>query len=297
MTLTGAGAIAPFPIDRAAEERRDPDLIDRLRADPATRVIALTGDRIPVRRDAAGALSLRLVSAAGLTASAWAFLGRGVDGTAVLVALTDDASGESAPLREIGGDLTPGEADAATTATALARWLYEHDFCPFCGTRAELQHAGWSRRCPACSREHFPRTDPAVIVAVVDRDDPDRLLLGSNAAWPAGRYSCFAGFAEAGESLEETVLREVAEEAGVELTELRYIGSQAWPYPRSLMLGFHAEARSAHTARADGEEIVEVRWFTRAEIGEALAGRHEITLPGAASIARRLITDWFEGRA
>jgi len=121
----------------------------------------------------------------------------------------------------------------------------------------------------------------------------DRLLLGQNAAWAVdNRFSTFAGFVEAGESLETTIRREVAEEAGVHVDEVSYRGSQAWPYPRSLMLGFHAVAADVPAARPDGDEIVEVRWFTRDEIASALEGRGPVALPGTASIARRLIADW-----
>ncbi len=111
-----------------------------------------------------------------------------------------------------------------------------------------MRQAGWARHCPVCGREHFPRTDPAVIVAITSAHDPDRLLLGSNALWDANRFSCFAGFVEAGESLEAAVLREVREEAGVDVRDIRYRGSQAWPYPRSLMLGFLATSAADDAA-------------------------------------------------
>lgn len=136
-----------------------------------------------------------------------------------------------------------------------------------------------------------------MIVAVTSSHDPDLLLLGSNALWGLDRFSCFAGFVEAGESLEATVRREVAEECGVEVGAVRYRGSQAWPYPRSLMVGFLATAVDDDAARADGDEIAAVRWFTRAEIAAALRGEGDVMLPGTASIAHRLIRDWCEGAA
>ncbi len=197
-----------------------------------------------------------------------------------------------APLRAAGGDLPAGEAELLTTAVALSGWLRDAAFCPACGALTELRQAGWSRHCPVCGREHFPRTDPAVIVLLTSAEG-DRVLLGANAAWGGDRYSCFAGFAEAGESLEDAVAREVNEESGVRLREIVYRGSQAWPYPRSLMLGFRAVVVDEVEALADGEEIVEVRWFTREEIGSALRGESAVHLPGAASIARRLIEDWY----
>jgi NAD+ diphosphatase len=136
-----------------------------------------------------------------------------------------------------------------------------------------------------------------VIVAIGSARHPDRLLLGSNALWGADRYSCFAGFVEAGESLESAVVREVREEAGVDLVDVRFHGSQAWPYPRSLMVGFLATAADDDAAEPDGEEIVSVRWFTRDEVGAALDGASEFTLPGPASISRGLIEAWHAGIA
>lgn len=229
----------------------------------------------------------------------WAFLGRTPDHRAVLLAVVADGAGDElvpdadwAPLRAAGGDLPAGEAELLTTAVALSGWLRDAAFCPACGALTELRQAGWSRHCAVCGREHFPRTDPAVIVLLTSAEG-DRVLLGANAAWGGDRYSCFAGFAEAGESLEDAVAREVNEESGVRLREIVYRGSQAWPYPRSLMLGFRAVVVDEVEALADGEEIVEVRWFTREEIGSALRGESAVHLPGAASIARRLIEDWY----
>ncbi|MGB4777017.1 NAD(+) diphosphatase, partial [Microbacterium sp.] len=204
-------------------------------------------------------------------------------------------------LRAVGGDLPAVDAGIFVEAVALGGWLVGAPFCPACGARTLVRNAGWSRNCPDCGREHFPRTDPAVIVAVTS-PDRSRLLLGKNALWAdRNMYSTFAGFVEAGESLEATIVREVHEEAGVTVRDLEYRGSQAWPYPRSLMLGFHATAADPEAARPDGEEIVDVRWFGRDELADALAGARAtdrpgsepgFALPGSASIARRLIADW-----
>lgn len=286
------------PVDRSPTERMDDDLIARALADARTVVLVVRGDAAPLAAD--GGLAPSRVAAVPDDA-VWAFLGRRPDGAAVLGAsfAPDREAPVAAPggwgaLRAIGGDLPADDAGLLVTAVALGRWLIDAPFCPACGTRTQVRHAGWARHCPNCGREHFPRTDPAVIVAVTRDDDPDVLLLGSNALWGADRYSCFAGFAEAGESLEDAVVREVREEAGVTVGDLHYRGSQGWPYPRSLMLGFTAVAAADEVALADGEEIVEVRWFTRAEIGDALAGRSSLQLPGPASIAHRLIRGWFE---
>ena len=292
----------PLTVDRAGGERGDETLLERVLSEPRTVVLAIRRDVAPLRDG-----RLVLVSRARIAddhVQEWAFLGRTPEHTAVvLAALADDApddlvpDADGVPLRAAGGDLPDGEAELLTTAVALAGWLRDAAFCPACGSATEVRHAGWSRHCPVCGREHFPRTDPAVIVLVTSATSDDRILLGANAAWGGDRYSCFAGFAEAGESLEDAVAREVGEEAGVRLRDIAYRGSQAWPYPRSLMLGFRAAVVDDHEAQADGEEIVEVRWFNRDEIGAALRGEGSAMLPGPASIARRLIDDWYRGVA
>lgn len=285
--------------DRAADERAVEGLLEKLRADADTRVVVIHGEYAPL---AGGRVpALHTVAPAEVTVAAeWAFLGRDAAGRAVLLAAVatydPDAEPFAAPggwgaLRVIGGDLPLADAEMFVAGLSLGRWLLDAAFCPACGARATVLNAGWSRRCPDCGREHFPRTDPAVIVAVTNADG-DRLLLGSNRLWGEGRFSCFAGFNEAGESLEATIHREVHEEAGVRLTDLRYHGSQGWPYPRSLMVGFHATAIDAEEATPDGDEIVQVRWFTRDEIDEGLRGEGSVILPGTASIARSLIEAW-----
>lgn len=307
MTVPGSPrVIAPpvSPIDRSAADRERPDALSSLANEPGARVLVLRRGRAPL--DASGALAL-VAPATVEPATVVAFLGRDALGP-VLLALSDDEDEPTVPfepdggwaeLRDVGGALEPESAAFFVEALALARWIRDAPFCPACGTRTELKNAGWARHCPACGREHFPRTDPAVIVAITDGN---RLLLGSNAAWPAGRYSCFAGFVEAGESAEESLVREIEEESGVRISALEYIGSQAWPYPRSLMLGYLAFTDDSAAARPDGTEIVDVRWFEPEEIARALAGSggwsdggaEEITLPGPSSISRALIERWLE---
>lgn len=293
--------LAGTGLDRSAHERSTTGILEATRTDPSTRALVIAGDRAPL--DGPGALHWVEPSAVPPHAE-WALLGRDDAGHALLAAVFEAADEDpfDAPagwggLRAVGGQLAAADAAAFVEGLSLGRWLLDAPFCPACGALTELRDAGWSRRCPYCGRQHFPRTDPAVIVAITSADDPDLLLLGSNALWGANRFSCFAGFVEAGESLEATVVREVAEEAGIAVSDVRYRGSQAWPYPRSLMLGFLATAVDDGVARPDGEEIVEVRWFTRDEIGAGLAGESELRLPGAASIAHRLISDWHAGRA
>jgi NAD+ diphosphatase len=290
-------ALSRAAFDRAADERATPGLIEHLRADPASLVLVVHGDRAPI----AAGRELLMVPPAQVPADLeWGFLGRDTEGRAILVAVAsaDEQPPIAAPawgaLREVGGDVAAEQAALFVTALALGRWLLDSPFCSHCGARTHVRAAGWARSCPACGREHFPRTDPAVIVAITDAAD-ERLLLGKNALWATrNMYSAFAGFVEAGESLEAAVVREVEEESGVRVSALRYRGSQSWPYPRSLMLGFHATAAAQPEARADGEEIVDVRWFTRSELRDAFAGESDFRLPGPASIAHQLIRDWVE---
>lgn len=299
MTARGDQSAVPAALDRRAHERETPSLLDAARADASTRVLVVHGDAAPLSADGA----LLWVSPHDAPGSAsWAFLGRDDADAALLVAGVSPRDPEpfAAPagwraLRAVAADLPADEADALITAVSLSRWHGSSRFCPACGAETSVIMAGWARRCPSCERQHFPRTDPAVIVAIGSAQHPPRLLLGSHSAWGADRYSCFAGFVEAGESLEAAVAREVREESGIDVADVRYRGSQAWPYPRSLMVGFAATARDDTVARADGEEIAEVQWFDRDEIGAALAGKGSLTLPGPASIARRLIIDWYEG--
>lgn len=290
------------PIDRLAAWREQPDVLERLRTDPETKVLLVHRGQTPTGTSAPE--SIRYFTAGELADfdPQWALLAQLADQTVVLLAaLAPDAAREDispswAGVRELTPVLSSQESELLVTAVALAAWISDSSFCPRCGAPTEIRQAGWSRRCTGCGSEHFPRTDPAVIVAV-ESADGERLLLGANAIWRGEMYSCFAGFVEAGESLETTVHREIEEEAGVRLRQLSYRGSQAWPYPRSLMLGFRATVADESTARGDGEEIIDVRWFTREEIGTALAGEGPVKVPGTASIAARLIREWYEEKA
>ncbi|MFS0911432.1 NAD(+) diphosphatase [Microbacterium sp. 179-I 3D2 NHS] len=286
-------------LDRAAELREEPGAMERLRGDAGTRVIVVREGRVRVVDS-----SLLRVAPDTVVDATWALLGREADGAALLLAAAPPETDalDAAPdeiwlgLRDLGGRIDSGESEVLVTAIAMAGWLRDAPFCPTCGGGTELRQAGWSRRCLVCGRDHFPRTDPAVIVAVESRDG-ERLLLGANANWGGRMYSCFAGFVEAGESLEATVHREIEEESGVRLSSVRYVSSQSWPFPRSLMIGFRAVVDDEKAALADGEEIIDVRWFTRSEISSALAGQGPVGLPGPASIARAMIIDWYEERA
>jgi len=201
--------------------------------------------------------------------------------------------GRPAGLREAATELSPDEAALAAYAGSLLAWHRRHRFCANCGAPTEPHDAGHERHCPACDAHHFPRTDPVVIVRVTD--DRDRLLLGRQGRWPEGRFSLLAGFVEPGETLEEAVRREVAEESGVELGEVSYIASQPWPFPSSLMLGFSALATGGDPAPGDNE-LAEVRWFEREEVERAARGEGDLALSPPYSIARRLIDAWLEAR-
>jgi len=215
----------PPSLDRAAELREEPDVLERLRDDPGTRVVVVREGRVRVADS-----TLLRVPADAVGDATWALLGRDQDGAALLLAVAppENDALDTAPdeiwlgLRDLGGRIDRVESELLVEAIALAGWLRDAPFCPTCGGGTELRQAGWSRRCLVCGRDHFPRNDPAVIVAVESRDG-ERLLLGANANWGGRMYSCFAGFTEAGESLEATVHREIEEESGVRLSALRYI--------------------------------------------------------------------------
>lgn len=205
-------------------------------------------------------------------------------------------------LRRCGAELDATAAGLAVTAVAALGWHRQAPYCPRCGTRSEAARAGWARRCPGCELEEYPRTDPAVICLV--HDGADHVLVARGPEWPIGRFSVLAGFVEAGESLESCVAREVHEEVGVMVTGIRYLGSQPWPFPRSLMIGFEAVAdRAAPVIPAPGE-IAEARWASRQQVQAALAsgswagggqaaGHPDgLLLPGPVSIAGAMLRSW-----
>lgn len=222
------------------------------------------------------------------------------DGERMLLGTTEDGvpwfavrvrTADAVDLRAAGADLDPVARSAALTAVALDNWHATHPRCPRCGEPTEPARAGWVRRCPADGSEHFPRTDPAVITLVID--DEDRALLGRRAIWPQGWYSTLAGFVEPGETFEQAVVREVAEEAGVTVpvAGVRYQATQPWPFPCSLMIAFTAHTHAQPT-RPDGDEIAETRWLSRDEfLAEAQAGR--LRVPPPFSVAYHLIAQWY----
>jgi NAD+ diphosphatase len=263
---------------RVSEDWRTPDL----------RVMVVGGEHI-ASHDGAG---IRWLDAADVPDGLWIFLGvrEGVGHAAVLVdRVPDELTPQS--LRYIGPTIAPEDASLAVHAVGLGRWHQTHRFCPRCGSETTVIKAGHVRVCPTDGSEHFPRTDPAVIMLI--SDGADRVLLGRQPIWPEGRFSTLAGFVEPGESLVDAVRREVMEEAGVVVGDVTYAGSQPWPFPSSLMLGFFGVAESTDIT-VDGDELEEARWFSRDEI-TALTASGELILPPIVSISRWLVEEWHGG--
>lgn len=284
-------------LDRRGDLRADPHLLRRLLDDPATRVLRLVGDRAAVEHDPHGSLWAVLAAPDAADHDRLGFYLGEAGGTAYLGVVAGDlpTPAEDDPgwrtLRQVGADLDDLGAELLTTTLALANWHATHTHCPRCGAPTKPSLGGWIRRCPADGSEHYPRTDMAVIVAVVDA--ADRLLLARGRGFRAGGMSVLAGFVEPGEALAGAVVREVEEESGVRVTDVTYLGDQPWPFPASLMIGFTARAETTEL-RLQADEIEEARWFTREElVVEVDAGR--VYLPGRLSIARKLVEHWYGG--
>lgn len=275
-------------LDRLLERRTDPDWVAAQWSAPGARVIGVD-DRSDVSASPAGD-ALRWITPGGAFDPEHHFLIGSIDGRPWF-AVAATPQGPTASLRKLGGLLPETEVDLLMSAVALVNWHRDAGFCSRCGAATSVAEGGHTRVCAGCDAQWFPRMDPAVIVAVIDEDD--RLLLGHRAGWDEDRVSILAGFVEAGESLEQAVHREILEESAVALTSLHYVGSQPWPLPRSLMLGFVAHARGQQVV-PDGEEIEWARFFSRDEV-DRLEASGELTLPMRASIASRIITAWREG--
>lgn len=305
-SLTAMLPLSRYRVDRDDAARTRPALFDELWAEPTTRILPVwRGELLMASLDPA-ALALLPVQAAP-TDALRIYLGRATDdaadlpaGAAIVAVVLDDASAPAlasdiaqwANPRTLGHALGDRDAGLAVEALGIANWHAAHAFSPLSGAPTDPARGGWVRVDRETGRELFPRTDAAVIVAVTDADD--RLVLGSNAQWEANRFSLLAGFVEPGESLEAAVVREVREESGLTVVDPVYAGSQPWPFPASLMLGFRArlDADAPQELRPDGAEILDLRWFSRTELAASL---DEISLPGRTSIARALIEDWFGG--
>ncbi len=297
MTTQAGPPLGGGEFDRDAATRLSDAALDAAWAEPGARVLRVRGGLVALGAGSggSGAAALDLAVVRGARGEAHLYLGR-VAGRPVFAMVDQEGrdSGYAEPVGgwqhpfEFGSSLAAAERELMTVALALANWHASSGFSPRDGGPTEARWGGWARH-DAHGGEHFPRTDAAVIVLV---EHEDRLLLGSNVLWESGRFSLLAGFVEAGESAEQTVVREVYEEAGVRVEGVRYVASQPWPFPRSLMLGFRARlAGGADPARLspDPDEIAELRWFTREELRNPAPG---IVLPMSLSIARWLIDLW-----
>ncbi|MFE9954341.1 NAD(+) diphosphatase [Micromonospora sp. NPDC005299] len=300
-------------LDRAAHRRTDPGWLAEAWEQARVLVLDSADEGRALVRGAAAPPELVLVGPGELPEvprSVPMFLGVESDGVPVFAVdapLPELADTRRVNLREVGHLLTDRDAGIFTTALALLNWHLRHGYSSSTGQPTEVDEAGWSRIDPGGGRI-WPRTDPAMIVLVHDGvDGPEgRCLLGNNATWPSTpgqrRYSCLAGYVEPGESAEAAVLREVREEVGVAVEEIGYAGSQSWPFPGSLMLGFLARADADAPILVDPAEIAHARWFTRREIGAALAdqpvrvdGGDLLLLPPPSSIALFLVHRWLDG--
>jgi NAD+ diphosphatase len=301
--------LARSAVDRAAHLRGDEEwLAAAWRTALVLVVDTVAGGRALVT-DEGGAVRLVLLPSAeapAATPDERLFLGVDADGTALFAIdapLGKRPGARAVTLRDVGHLLDDREAGLFTAGVALANWHTAHPYSPATGQLTAVREAGWTRVDPG-GQQFWPRTDPAVIVLVHDGvAGPDgRCLLGHAGLWRAEgvrRFSCLAGFVEAGESAEAAVAREVGEEVGVEVGHLEYVGSQAWPFPQSLMLGFTAYADPAQPVRVDRTEIAEARWFSRREVAAAYAGERvdlgdgdALALPTNASIAAFLVDRW-----
>ncbi|MGZ4297721.1 MAG: NAD(+) diphosphatase [Solirubrobacteraceae bacterium] len=299
-------ALPPFTgmaLDRASVQRKDPKWVTGLARDPGSRAIAAGRDGLVVAGDGDGAVPALARAPLPAQRPGEAIL-LGLDDGTALFAIDLDAlpeaergraidGGQIMGLREAGALLAPAEAGLAAYVMALLNWHRRHRFCANCGHATDMDEGGYSRHCSRCGADHFPRTDPVVIMTV---EHDDRLLLGRRTGWPPGRLSVLAGFVSPGESAEEAVVREIEEESGIIARDPVFVASQPWPFPASLMLGFHAISDGGEPRATDGE-LEEVDWRHRDAIREAIRGGDPgFQLPPPVSIARFLIDRWASER-
>jgi len=303
VSLTPRLPLSRTRLDRDATSRHIPGFIEGLWAREDTRVVCVWKGEVLTRNN--DSLHLDYRTTVDLpTPDVAVYLGKtlegdplGADVPIVAAVYSDAVASEIEPDvtcwvsgRTTGHHLDERDAGVLVSALAVANWHSSHSHSPRSGERLLADSAGWVLVDESSGSQVFPRTDAAIIVLVTDRDD--RLVLGSNALWESQRYSLLAGFVEPGESLEAAVIREVFEESGLVVRNPRYLGSQPWPFPASLMVGFHAELDhdASGELTPDGTEIVDLRWFSREELAGSVG---EIILPGRTSIARAMIEHWY----
>ena len=293
------------PLDRGDQERRDEEWLEAQSRDPKNRFLPLR--ELDILLDRRSGIRLAWIDAGEVRrlklSARPLFLGisEGVSHFAIDVseqngrarALVRDETRWFEEAREAAMALSPTEAGIVAQARMQVNWHARHRFCGVCGHETDMARGGQMRHCPSCESDHFPRTDPVVIM-VVSRGD--NCLLGQSRGRLSrlGWYSALAGFVDQAETIEEAVRREVREESGIKVGEVRYHSSQPWPFPSSLMIGCHAQALTTNIRR-DEEEMADVRWWSRADVRLALAGEHpHLKLPGPIAIAHHLIKSWAE---
>jgi NAD+ diphosphatase len=293
------------PLDRASDKRPDAEWIARQLASPDALAFPVWNGKPFVEPAKDGGMQIayvptRIAQELSEGREQLLFLGLWKETAVFAVDIEGDADPAEGPLagmgkfedlRRIALQLPATEAAIVGTAKAMFEWRRRHRHCAVCGQPSQAVDGGWKRRCPACEAEHFPRTDPVVIMLPWHGD---RCMLGRQEAWPAGMFSALAGFLEPGESIEEACARELSEEAGLRTRKVRYHSTQPWPYPSSLMIGLIAEVEDDE-GTPDQTELSEVRWFTREEGRRLLAGELEgVAAPGKLAIAHQLIKAWVE---
>ena len=280
--------LAAAEVDRAAHLRSDETYLSKAFADG--QVLIFFDEKFAVVENQL--LFLKGSTLGGYQSQTDYFLGT-KDSTAFFIrhlATAADEKFEFKTLRQIGAFLSARDIGLTVHGQGLANWHQKHPRCSICGGQTIVVLGGAVRRCVDDQSEHYPRTDSAIIVLV--KDNQDRILLGRQKVWPKHRFSTFAGFVEPGESFENCVVREVAEEAGVQVSEINYLGSQPWPFPASLMIAFEAITTTPQLARPDGDEIEEIKWFTRADMKAAIENK-SLILPLEISVARQMIKAWY----
>jgi NAD+ diphosphatase len=268
-------------LDRAAAFRSDRDWIAARRAERTSKLVRLNGDKTRITGN--GLHYEAPVDDAAI------FLGLDPAGHAIFAGDSVDPIDEASDLRSLAieGRLAPQDLATLAQARSLLHWHQRHRFCANCGHETEMKDGGYRRHCPHCTAEHFPRTDPVIIIIV---RAGDQILMGRQASWPTGRYSALAGFMEPGETIEEAARREVLEESGIRVGAMTYVASQPWPYPSSLMIGLIGEAVNRDIV-IDKTELEDARWFSRIEIAQMLDERHPeaLSVPPPMAIAHKIL--------